>query len=468
MAIITNLCIVQSLKQIVINKVLVTLFNQQDVRRELTKNLLYESYVLHNSDLLVKEKVKCLQIPDLIKEDILHHIYPIGKHIRGWVRSHIIHLNTDDYLPREFSWTCYGTIHGKKTAQTLVNEKSFSISTCFELACTYCLENEIHLLWERMPGNLKEHFSNVSFLSKPFVAFWINEIHRREAEADSKGINEILEPSAKDIIYAFRSATKECNVSATKFFLEQLTVWERNFLLEDAVPEVLNSLHFQRLGVDILRMLFSEMQPNQKNVVFQSHAVAILESFLDWPNNDYLFEIIAQMWDYLSEEKYCKLLGIVAEKVQYSSECTSINFSELFVIIWQKGTTQYQKYAIREGSSYFGEVFKRLREHDICLILNDLDVHEKTRFIFSNHGRSFCRDLHMTENYSILMLFFRKCFENESVALEFKKALLEDQEVFGSNRHFLNFCDEFISELKKNNVVQESTSSGNDLEQSCD
>lgn len=462
MEVITNLSLVYSLKQVTITKVIADLWNQPDVRNVLTKSLLQESNVLNNTYWMVSEKVKHLQIPEELKKDILLLVYPIGRHISGWVQSHNVQLYPGVYLPPELSWTSNGTLNRKEIARKLVADETLNVNTSYELACTYCLERDIPPLWDRMSQTLKKRFINIPFQVNPSVAFWTLEMQRRDAEASSKEIDKKLQPGRGDFIYAFKSAAGECNLAAVEFFLHKLTVWEKKFLLVDVMDKVLSSFDFRLLGTDMLRRLISEMDSSQQISVFQNHTVALLDSFLDWPNNDYFLKIVTQMWDYLSEEKFCKLLGIIARKAECSAWHESINFSELFVQIWQKGATDHKKYAICEGSSHFGKVFKHLPVNDICLILDDLDAQEKKTFIFSNQGRCLCRDLHRAKKYSTLSLFFIRCLGDENVALEFKKVLLEeDKEVFGFhglNRDILNLCEEFISGRKKYKMLESGAS----------
>ncbi|GFX28465.1 hypothetical protein TNCV_1152741 [Trichonephila clavipes] len=82
----------------------------------------------------------------------------------GRIKHIIQHMYSNDYLPSHFmsilSWTSLGTIDAKKTAEAVIKDENLPVTKRYEIACTYCLKDEILKLWRELSETNKDDYLN--------------------------------------------------------------------------------------------------------------------------------------------------------------------------------------------------------------------------------------------------------------------------------------------------------------------
>lgn len=277
-----------TLEHIALINVTAALWNQADLKDLLAKCYIPSNVREFNSqwykveDIAVK-KVAKLPLPNQMKEKILCFIKPVGFQIAKWKQFH--DRGTAD-LPYKFCWTPQGTIDEKKTAEVMIKDKSIDITSRYELACIFCLEDDIPKLWEEMPEGSRKSFYNqedaMHVMQKELVVLWTYQINE-----DTDKINSMIEKKlgrrCSPYQSAFQLAAIDGNKVATEYFLQKLTAVERaNSLVKTAASVARRCMDcsgkhagfLRETYIEILCFLLSQLDEDQKYFEF------ILSKFL--------------------------------------------------------------------------------------------------------------------------------------------------------------------------------------------
>ncbi|KFM71539.1 hypothetical protein X975_17417, partial [Stegodyphus mimosarum] len=386
----------------------------------------------------VIKKASDLLIPVSLKEKILTFIKPIGREIFKWREFHCPYLGI---RPRKnLCWTSLGTVDKKKTAELLMKDDktlpylTLDITTRYKLACIYCLENDIHELWKRM-----SEYERKSFYSEDdprivdqheLIIFWT----RGEVSRMNIRIERIWEGRTTYQI-AFEYAAISGNKAATEYFLQKLTVIEKEESLVRATRHVIirrrssfsSSTDFPKEHyADVLCFLLSQMDEEQQLEVFKSHICGVFQCFLDWPWQDLFMKTASHVWEVLSERKWKYLLTSVTDKVVVGY--TDYDYQKLFGEFWQQSPATHKKYIRDNWAGWFllYRLFHIEDEENIRLIFSDATVIEKKKFIFSTRGKEICEYLIEHEMWDFLKFFIRECVPSRNDMKKFKEEFTQD------------------------------------------
>ncbi|GFY50397.1 hypothetical protein TNIN_442101 [Trichonephila inaurata madagascariensis] len=102
----------------------------------------------------------CLILPNELKIVLSSLVDPMG----GRIKQIIQHMYSNDYLPSNFMrilrWTLLcGTIDAKKTAESAIKDDNLPVTKRYEIACIYCLKEEI-MLWSELSETSKDEYLN--------------------------------------------------------------------------------------------------------------------------------------------------------------------------------------------------------------------------------------------------------------------------------------------------------------------
>ncbi|GFY67011.1 uncharacterized protein TNIN_250701 [Trichonephila inaurata madagascariensis] len=97
------------------------------------------------------EEVKIVPLPPQVKKKLGGIIFSLGLEIKLWYECHrfIEHkFNLD--LRNKLSWFSFGVIDRLETARNFIQDEAFDIGVRFHLACKYCLDDDVQMLWRKM------------------------------------------------------------------------------------------------------------------------------------------------------------------------------------------------------------------------------------------------------------------------------------------------------------------------------
>lgn len=433
-----------TLEDIALVKVVVILWNQDDIRallNELSFPLSVSDRTEKWQDIEFKVILKVLQLPQpkLLTKKMLGFISPIGTQILNWMKHHADRF-FNIKLPNELCWTPQGTVDRKRTAEMLVKDDNLDIITRYKLACVYCLEDCVSEMWNELPQRKKESFYNENFpTEKKFsrlhnlVVFFTYGMKREMARMEGM-IEKILlgrhSQGFSPYRYAFGHAADCGNKVAVEYFLQKLTPGERVEAMFWAAKFVKARLYDcyrnphtyipKEYYVEVLCFFLSELEGPQQEAFIREYTYEVLKSFLDWPWQTFFMETTNQVWEFLHVMDYDCLLELIIHKEVNGLK--DWDYRELFRELWTQSPDTHKNYCIGRCASgnILSDLFKMDDEENVKLILKSATVKDKEEIIFSYHGKNICESLVHRNKPAALKFFLRECISSKNVMIKFK------------------------------------------------
>ncbi|GFQ94164.1 ANK_REP_REGION domain-containing protein [Trichonephila clavata] len=249
-----------------------------------------------------------LILPNKLKTALHILVNPIGARIKDFV----VNLYGNDYVPSHFmgvlSWTFLGIIDTKKTAKAIISDENLLITKRYEIACTYCLKDEILMLWRELSETYK---NNYLILSGPIYTlhylpiYWTYYMMIELNRLDRKIRYEYPETMNCHCFGALYAGI-DVNQVALEYFIGKMTVEEK----EQYFQRYFQTLEARRISTihafgdiyscDITYFLLSQMNENQRKSIFQKYAYLILKIFLKFPYGGMFFEFESVLREFLT------------------------------------------------------------------------------------------------------------------------------------------------------------------------
>ncbi|CAL1267679.1 unnamed protein product [Larinioides sclopetarius] len=339
----------------------------------------------------VKDKVLKLELPESLRKQINDIVYPISEEIKKLKKYQEDCLRDKDVktiLPcsAQLCWTSAGAIHTRKTAEKLVRCEKFNVVQRYRLACSYCLEDYIPHLWEKLPEEKKIIYSNNRNLSLDLRFCWP---HILKGELDK--LDYLLRISHRNLTsfnqWAFESSAENLNKTAAEYFFQKLTREERETSLMRTAHAVLGHPYqdeFQTRTVpDLLCYLLSFMTPEQQMELVKAHPVHVLCCFLDWPWQDLFLENASLIWNFLPPSAYGLLLGRMVRKFE------DHYFPKLFEEFFVQSPIDFKKCFVDEISlfgiaacQFLSIFFESEDSGSIEVVFRNVDAADRVKLIF--------------------------------------------------------------------------------------
>lgn len=474
-----NYILKPSLEHIAIVKVATTLWNPHDIR-----NLMAQFCIpLHTRQLrkkwpkiegIILGKVSQLPLPELLKKKTLSFIRHIGIEILNWIEYHCDKLGFNIGIPDVFYWIPRGAVDKQKTAEVLIRDEGIGITTRYKLACTYCLEESIPDLWNKIPEDCKMHFYSeedpIYVMQQDLVILWTYDI-KGEVSKVRNMFETISNRRCSPYQYAFEYAASVGNGVATEYFLQKLNSRERkeSFIrtagsVATGRMEYYNEQFLKEYYPDILCILLSQMENEQQLELFKSHSYHVLKCFLDWPRQNFFLETASHLWNFLPDVLYEVLLRKIVDKLKEG--CKDFNYQRLFGEVWQQSPNALKKYVLDGYTiSYLLSVLFKIRDkNNIKLIFQDATFNVKNKVIYSLNGIDICENLIEGEEWGLLRFFIQECLSSKDEVFKFRVhfrgsshyVLFRDNfEKSQKYDKFLHLLDDFICEFSKRKCAED-------------
>ncbi|CAL1286294.1 unnamed protein product [Larinioides sclopetarius] len=395
-----------SLKEMAINKLAVNLWIQSLINERQKAEIFDEWYRIVD---IVKEKVLELKLQKLVMDRLVHILRPIGREILGWKQFHEYILNdkADNFSPtssikfdilKQLCWTCTGAVDERRTAELLIRLEMFDPIKCFRLACWYCLESYIPILWRNLPRRYKNLFHDkISlFPSKilPLEYYWAFTMNGEELKLNNFFLSSFLDNAPSVHQAFFKHSTCNRNKAATEYFYQKLTDEALNCdfygTLCDALREetYIASCLKGKSRCDVFVYLLNLMTREQQRKVFKEEPLTCLFWLLDWPWQNMCVGVTVQIWKFIPVSKYELVLRELFAKMFSSTTCFYI--PEVFQNFFMHSPVSFRKYFVNCGSFGIDFISKFLQAEDgesVKVILENLEDPERRKLLSND---SFC------------------------------------------------------------------------------
>ncbi|GBM29163.1 hypothetical protein AVEN_97437-1 [Araneus ventricosus] len=385
-----------SLKDMAIRKLAAALFQESNTLASIsncrTRFLLFDDYdcpkVWHETLYEMLDKILKLGLPESLTVQLVDTVRPMGRQLRRWKVFHEEYLQDshdeeiyfDVPILGKVCWTSAGAVDYRKTAEELVRSDVIHAVKKFKLACLYCLEDCISLIWQELPNENKKYFCNKRGRRLQNGAlglqFWWPYIVKGE---ESK-LDNLTRPYRRDQItfhqYAFQCSAEKGNKIAAGYFFQKLTHEQKEASLmsttraivasRNAIPDVCHENFPKEKISDVLCYLLSLMTPDQQMQIFQEEPSNVLAFFLEWPLQDIFSEIADRIWDFVPVREYDFVLKQMDEGFKNSGDNCIKLFQEFFLRI---------PYDFRKTFVY--QECERGSHFDYMLLFEDIEALER-------------------------------------------------------------------------------------------
>ncbi|GFU92630.1 uncharacterized protein TNCV_4795581 [Trichonephila clavipes] len=319
------------LKFMTLTRVVTLLWSESDAQNSMAEYFLEADQTLEKwssiEESLKLKIVNCLVLPNELKVVLSSLVTPIGDRIKNVIE----HIYGKDYLPRHFmgllSWTMLGIIDAKKTAEAVIKDENLPINKRYEIACTYCLKEEIQMLWSELPETNKNDYLYATgpMRALPYLPIYWTYYMKEEL---NKLVEKIRVDNHRSTLSCHYSiilvAAIVYNQVAVEYFLGKLSVVEKEKFfklffsyLDSFVTLVRNNYSpSNSYSCDVSYFLLSQMNANQRRSVFEKYAYHILRNFLEFPYRGMFWEIESVVQKYLTldqrkalERQYKETIG---------------------------------------------------------------------------------------------------------------------------------------------------------------
>ncbi|GFQ77805.1 ANK_REP_REGION domain-containing protein [Trichonephila clavata] len=254
------------------------------------------------NDLILPIKLRIL-LSSLVK--------PIGGRIKHVARKIYGNENLPNHFMSMISWTILGIIDEKKTAEAIIKDENLSLKKRYEIACTYCLKNEIPMLWNKLPKKKKIRYFKARGPVCTLPVYWAYRL-KMELDILDRRIGEKYYACNSERI-GFIHAFVNDNITAFEYFLRILSAEEKEIYIEACFRylEVIEaeSSNDDHYTCDIIYFLLLQANENQRTSIFEKYAYYILKCLFEFPYQGMFLEIERIVQSYLTADQKEALKG---------------------------------------------------------------------------------------------------------------------------------------------------------------
>ncbi|GFY61831.1 uncharacterized protein TNIN_122911 [Trichonephila inaurata madagascariensis] len=259
----------------------------------------------------------CLILPNELKIVLSNLVKPVG----GRIKNIIEHIYGNDYLPSHFmgllSWTLLGIIDAKKTAEAVIKDDNLPITKRYEIACTYCLEDEIRMLWSELSETDRNEYLYPRICARRYVSTYWTYCMMDELNKLDRKIQDRYNLPLRSHCFGIMSAHITVNQPAFEYFFGKLSTEEKEEYLECFFRAEDFGIVKKIYLCDISYFLLSQMNANQRTNAFEKYAYRILNHFLEFPYGDIFLEIKSVVQKYLTIDQVTDLEGRYKKMCRY-------------------------------------------------------------------------------------------------------------------------------------------------------
>ncbi|KAF8789445.1 uncharacterized protein LOC129956924 [Argiope bruennichi] len=477
--------IVLPLEEIVFRRVVVCLLNNT---LNSNWNLRYDLDLVEN---MAKGKAYITKmLPTLLTDRMMPLIRPMASEILNW---HMYHENNFHDIRECFGlhslkylqWTSIGTIDYQKTMEKIIGLKIFDVENRYKLACLYCLEDYIPLLWEELSEESKKHFSKESYFDVDMQLryYWVDIMKEDEYILPDIFLEREPNPSYYHE-FAFKLAAMKGNKAATRYFFQNVCNEERESDLFSTIVDVLNELgpsssnrifsDFPKGNLsDVLCYLLSLMSPEQQMQILKTHPCDILTCFQDWPLQHLFLEVADIIWSFLPEENYVYLLTNMHKRIKTSDYYCPKLFQEFFL----RSPGNFKKEFVNtecQFGYFFPEFFRMQDFETVEVIFRNIEAADRVRLVFGKRVFMLLCDSIFYNKWHVVKVCLQEAMlpeeDKQKLKKSFSKFIKKSHKRLGANeinRKRKSFCEFFDKSCNRTDEEKSEDETPTEVKKLC-
>ncbi|GFY66641.1 uncharacterized protein TNIN_469371 [Trichonephila inaurata madagascariensis] len=417
------------LKEMTRRRIAVSLWNYDDIVT-LIKSFEFHFYLyaekFQGGNILYDRiigKVEKLLLPTALENALKETIHSIGLEILKFNNFQEKYLEEDNHFfdnEIKIYWTYLGTIDKIRTAMSFVKDDKIDLTLRCKIACIYCLEDDIPILWEKMVQDDKTILIKTDSMAiyRVLIYFWESEMEKELFE-----LHELRRMSGNVYVDALEYAACSGNLAATRYFFQKLSDEEKREEGLKIAKHALRAVEFSKgYRSEVLQFLLLQMSEKDQLNVFQTRSYNLLCCFLDWPLQPYIYDLAGLVWSYLDPSEFNDLLlQITVRTLLHKGR--GCDYRSLFSGLWSGSPHLFKKYIILEQPW----------EHLLChlyetgdigsanLMLKMVAPEQVERFITGSSGLNLIHRLSLSEKFYWIEACLKACVTSEKIGETFKE-----------------------------------------------
>lgn len=381
-------------------------------------------------------------VPVAIREMIESYFPIIAVALNRWLCVHaikVLHYFIGDLLFKHFDWVVFGgngTIHFKDSISNILEDDSLDNRSRFEMACVYCVEEKINVLWPLVCDKLC--IDDMKFDYNTFMMYYW--ICRKRGELNRLPLNNYSNSIEHLMIQKCCAHPSYSYWLAIEYFLSLLDP-------DDRLQQI-NDLFRSNVIDEYVRYLLPYFDAPAQRHVLNSNGTRILRAFVETRD---LFDYAFQSWLYIrdfitGDQFYAEVIQVFVlhrntnyyryKKVQvYDYKY----IEEMLAEIWSSSPDRLKEFILNfhllgilhEMSTFRGDLIKNL-SRDISFVLamlSDADIELRKKFWKQNWSK-WIEGVSSTHLNRLMDL----CLVNTEAIDDFKKTLRKSD-------LFIKYCD---------------------------
>ncbi|GFV95509.1 ANK_REP_REGION domain-containing protein [Trichonephila clavipes] len=189
-------------------------------------------------------KVEKLLLPTALKDALEETIRSVGLEILKFNCFQQKYLGEKNHFfdsEIKIYWTYLGTIDKIRTAMSFVKDNKIDFTLRYKIACIYCLEDDIPILWEKMAQDDKKILIKTDSLPiyRVLISFWETEMKKELFK-----LHELRRSNQNVYVDAFQHAALNGNAAATRYFFQKLSDEEKREEVLKITKNIFRSVDF--------------------------------------------------------------------------------------------------------------------------------------------------------------------------------------------------------------------------------
>ncbi|GFX18803.1 uncharacterized protein TNCV_4143241 [Trichonephila clavipes] len=316
------------------------------------------------------EDITIVHLPPKVEKQLRGIVIALGLELQQWFESHRSIVEGGNHnLRNKLSWFSFGVIDRLETARNFIHDEGWDIAERFHLACQYCFEDDVQMLWRNMTIR-NRYYTMKKLPSTRNTRLWIETLHRHIP----RNWEEISNNDDR------RSFFRENYVGIRSYFPNLRNPEMRRqciyFALETGV------VHHYDLYSCISLLNADEFNSILK-VLETREFCELFKTFLQWPFQIIFLDIVNDFKEYISEDKFYAVVTFILTS-ELGSGFQDHMYIEIFKPFWNlfSGDTQYENRIKRNVELYAlaTYVLESSKDYDVLKYLRLLGLY------FSNYN----------------------------------------------------------------------------------
>ncbi|GFU44183.1 uncharacterized protein TNCV_91121 [Trichonephila clavipes] len=314
---------------------------------------------------LVSRKISALDLPNIMKNELVPLIRCICIEIDKWQKDHTdkVKFHFAD-IQRYFCWNAQGKIDRMKTAKSLINEDCLPFYQRYNLARHYCFASDVISLWEQMNSVAKRYSTYVD--EHDLQQVWFEYMRTRTGENSVRICNDAMgNPLNLMAFFSLLPPTEKVE-------------WYKHFL-------DLKVIDYEDMHACLLLL-----EKNDQEFILRKYSSKILQYYLVWPLQKEFLNVTKNAWPYISIENYIDILHfIIYQRIMIGWK--DFDYVCLLKEFW------------KQTPNNFKDLVKKDEIYQVVLPVINCEPYEifPNEVILENYKWDICEFQHIGINYEI-------------------------------------------------------------------